>query len=169
MDIKKIKEIYFDYCCDLGCLGRDFASDNKSQVIEIIKKNSVNWTKEYLDIIGNELLNSNSYDEVYSYYAKYTMACSTYEDVYNLSIILYRIINEKFLNEWLFLSFYNLIINTKNVSYKTKELEDSLIIYYMHNHPKEYNLLISMIKQILDKDIFKSDLFNKLYKIIYGI
>jgi hypothetical protein len=141
---------------------------DKEQILSIINTYGNDWVNEFHSTIENKIFNSNVESKICLLYAKYVLSSNSYEKLYHLAQILYKIIfNNSKLFEELFIYYYDIVFYTGNVSPKNCFKENKTLIgYYEEKDIDGYNELIKMTKDILSKDIFQSNPYKKINLLI---
>lgn len=167
MNTEEIKKDFFYYCCDCNLMCRDKKVD-KDKVLSVINLHKNEWINEFQSIIENKIYKSNNESEICLLYAKYVVSCDSYDELYHLAEIIYKMIstNTSPYNE-LFIYFYDIVFYTKSVStkvyFKTNQV---LIEYYKITNIERYKALIKMTNDVLSKDVVRYERYEKIKEMI---
>lgn len=170
MDIDDIKKKYFYYCCNLDSMLRDCYFENVDDVVSIVKINDIAWTEEFQKNLERKMLDSCSKIDFFKCYGKYIVSQKSFNDFYDLAVILFRLIStETLIFEEIFIYFYELVFFTDRVSFKKNLMKrGSLIDYYRIQDYDKFVELVEFSKVVVAKDLFHSNQYKSVCEFLNG-
>lgn len=147
MEINKIKEMYFYYCCDNNGFHRDWAN-KYYEYKDIIVSNQDKWRKEFQLLQLDKIRSDNSIEDFKRHHNEYLLSLDSYEQLFSLLIVLEEKIYT--LKDVANYYFYKDIIN--EISFQKSELNDNIIDYFYKNNKSRLDELYIITKKMILND-----------------
>ncbi len=159
------KQYFFSCSCNLKYFISVYPKLADEKIIKLININELKWRDEFQCKLKIEILTTNNFSTLLSYYDAFLMSLTTYESMFDLFLILAKVIFVKcFYYNDLFTLFYQLVLFDFNQNQETKNdfsFKKNLLEYFRENDFKKYQKALDTIKKIIAIDIFK-ETENKL-------
>lgn len=150
MNMEEIKNLFFKYNCNISFLLRDNIKIDDN-IYNIIISNFETWVDEFLEVHGKIINETDDFLVLAKAFSEYKNACRNYIDLFNLSQLLKNVILRDNINSvGLFIYYYELII--KNIKNTQNDSSYMLIDYIRIYDFEKYPILITDIKEVLNKD-----------------